>query len=98
MILDSHFFMMECYLLKNKYPAGAYQIMGYTWDDDNLSSKKKKYRINSFSKEDQDKFCMILLKYYSVCSSFISLIINGEIEKATRQCGCLLYTSPSPRD
>ncbi len=73
--------------------AGAYQIMGYTWDDDNLSSKKKKYKINSFSKEDQDKFCMILLKYHPGCSSFISLIINGEIEKATRQCGSRVWAS-----
>ncbi|BAX78764.1 SH3 domain-containing protein [Labilibaculum antarcticum] len=73
--------------------AGAYQVMTYTWDDTNLSLKREKHNINSFSKESQDKFCIVLMKYHAGCSEFIDLIIKGEIEKATRKCGSRIWAS-----
>lgn len=41
--------------------AGAYQIMGNTYDE----SKKHRtdYKITDFGKESQDKICLIILKF-----------------------------------
>lgn len=41
--------------------AGAYQVMGYTWDG--MSSKRKKYSITNFNPENQDRFIVALLKH-----------------------------------
>ena len=73
--------------------AGAYQVMGYTWDDTNFSLKRKEYKVSSFSKVDQDKFAIILLKFHSGCSQLIDLIINNEIEKAIRNCASRIWAS-----
>ncbi len=73
--------------------AGAYQVMTYTWDDTNLSLKREKHNINSFRKESQDKFCIVLMKYHAGCSEFIDLIIKGDIENATRKCGSRIWAS-----
>jgi len=41
--------------------AGAYQVMGYTWDG--MSSYRKKYNIDNFNPENQDRFIVALLKH-----------------------------------
>jgi len=45
--------------------AGAYQVMGYTWDDRNMQKAKQKHSnlITDFSPLSQDYFCIALLKY-----------------------------------
>jgi muramidase (phage lysozyme) len=41
--------------------AGAYQIMGNTWDD--IAALRKKYHIADFSPESQDLMALLILKY-----------------------------------
>ncbi len=73
--------------------SGAYQVMGYTWDDANFSKKRKDYGINSFSEEDQDKFAILLLKEHPGCSQLIDLIIKDQTEKAIRDCASRIWAS-----
>ncbi|MDW6001375.1 glycoside hydrolase family 24 protein [Vibrio mangrovi] len=50
----------------NSTAAGAYQVMGYTWDDPMMKKlREKKYSnlILDFSPLSQDYFCIALLKY-----------------------------------
>lgn len=42
--------------------AGAYQVMGYTWDDPSMVKARQNYNIKDFSSLSQDLFCLILLK------------------------------------
>ena len=37
--------------------------MGYTWNSPLMKKMRKKYSIDSFSKENQDKFALIILKH-----------------------------------
>lgn len=60
--------------------AGAYQVMGYTWDDSGMIAKRKQYGINSFSKRDQDIFAVILLKYARQYAW--PLLLEGKIREA----------------
>lgn len=60
--------------------AGAYQVMGYTWDDPQMVAKQKKYGITSFDKLAQDYFAIILLKHKR--GSAWSYLLKGEIQKA----------------
>ncbi len=59
--------------------AGAYQVMGYTWND--MKVKRDKYGILDFSPKYQDLFCLVLLKC-KVKGNTIGDIIGGNIKKA----------------
>lgn len=60
--------------------AGAYQIMGYTWNDHKMLSYRKKYNVVDFSPKSQDEFCVLILKYKRKGS--LKLIIDGDIDGA----------------
>ncbi|WP_407904215.1 hypothetical protein [Escherichia coli] len=60
--------------------AGAYQVMGYTWNDPNMLSYRKKYGIVDFSPKSQDEFCVLILKYKR--KGALKLIIDGDIDGA----------------
>ncbi|EHP8183767.1 glycoside hydrolase family 104 protein [Escherichia coli] len=60
--------------------AGAYQVMGYTWNDLNMLSYRKKYGIVDFSPKSQDEFCVLILKYKR--KGALKLIIDGDIDGA----------------
>lgn len=42
--------------------AGAYQVMGYTWDDPSMVSARNEYKVKDFTPLSQDTFCLILFK------------------------------------
>ncbi|UBO74291.1 glycoside hydrolase family 24 protein [Aeromonas rivuli] len=42
--------------------AGAYQIMGYTWDDSSMVKARSLYGVQDFSPLSQDTFCLIIFK------------------------------------
>ncbi|NRS89879.1 muramidase (phage lysozyme) [Flavobacterium sp. 7E] len=48
---------------KNSDAAGAYQIMGSTWDDSKFKNLREQYSVNDFTAINQDKFALLLLKY-----------------------------------
>ncbi|WP_409416328.1 glycoside hydrolase family 104 protein [Flavobacterium sp. PS2] len=48
---------------KNSNAAGAYQFMGDTYDEI-IRNYGKRYKISNFTKESQDKMCLILMKHY----------------------------------
>jgi hypothetical protein len=43
--------------------AGAYQVMGYNWDDSLNVAMRKKYGIKDFSPLSQDYYAVVLLKH-----------------------------------
>ncbi|MES0320016.1 glycoside hydrolase family 104 protein [Citrobacter sedlakii] len=61
--------------------AGAYQVMGYTWDDRSTTFWRKKYGIADFSPESQDLLCVVILKE-KVRDNALKLIIQGKIKEA----------------
>lgn len=61
--------------------AGAYQVMGYTWDDRSTTFWRKKYGIADFSPESQDLLCVVILKE-KVRDNALKLIIRGKIKEA----------------
>ncbi|MFY0666369.1 MAG: glycoside hydrolase family 104 protein [Natronospirillum sp.] len=67
--------------------AGAYQIMGYTWNDDRMERYRTRYGITTFTPYDQDVFCLILLKYKQSRRDPrgypIKRIAEGEVEWVT---------------
>ncbi|WP_201509895.1 LysM peptidoglycan-binding domain-containing protein [Psychrobacter alimentarius] len=65
---------------KTSTAAGAYQVMGYTWDDDVMVAKRKQYGVTSFGKRDQDIFAVILLKYAR--RHAWPLLLEGKIREA----------------
>lgn len=60
--------------------AGAYQVMGYTWNDPKMQSYRKKYGIVDFSPKSQDEFCVLILKYKR--KGALKLIIDDDIDGA----------------
>ncbi|MEH4989254.1 glycoside hydrolase family 104 protein [Enterobacter asburiae] len=60
--------------------AGAYQVMGYTWDDKNMASYRLQYGVNDFSPKSQDEFCVLIFKYKRKGS--LDKIISGDIDGA----------------
>lgn len=42
--------------------AGAYQVMGYTWDDPSMVAARDEYNVKDFTPLSQDIFCLILFK------------------------------------
>ncbi|SAL10236.1 EF hand domain-containing protein [Caballeronia peredens] len=43
--------------------SGAYQVMGYNWDDPANVARRKKYNITDFSPAVQDRYCVILIRF-----------------------------------
>jgi muramidase (phage lysozyme) len=75
--------------------AGAYQIMGYTWDDPRFVRYRRKYVVDDFSPISQDRFCIILLKFKRRAIESIKI---GNIEKAIFEDRCNLEWASLPGD
>ena len=73
--------------------AGAYQIMGYNWDDPTFMTYRSQYRIANFSPISQDRYCVILLKYKRHALDDIK---NGDVQKAVISDGCNLEWASLP--
>ncbi|MGA5656231.1 glycoside hydrolase family 104 protein [Rahnella contaminans] len=77
--------------------AGAYQIMGYTWDDPATISWKKQYNVVDFSPASQDRMCIVILKE-KVLNDALDMIVKGEITKAiTESCSYEWASLPPSR-
>lgn len=63
--------------------AGAYQVMGYTWDDPSQAALRTRYEISNFSPVSQDRYGVILLRYKR---SALSEIKGGRIRAAIEKC------------
>ncbi len=74
--------------------SGAYQVMGYTWNDQTMISKRRTYHINDFSPEAQDKFCVVIFKHKR--PGMLDLIIKGDIKGATEKYGSYEWASLPP--
>ena len=61
--------------------AGAYQVMGYTWNDPSTEFWRKKYKIKDFSPIYQDLLCVVFLKE-KVRGNALSMIVNNKIKEA----------------
>ncbi|HHA1936155.1 TPA: glycoside hydrolase family 104 protein [Enterobacter ludwigii] len=61
--------------------AGAYQVMGYTWDDPSTVFWRKKYGISNFTPESQDLLCVVFLKE-KVRGNALAMIIENKIKEA----------------
>lgn len=61
--------------------AGAYQVMGYTWEDRSTVYWRKEYSIADFSPESQDLLCVVILKE-KVRDNALNMIIHGMIKEA----------------
>ena len=60
--------------------AGAYQIMGYTWNDPEMVSQREKIGITDFTPKSQDEFCVLIFKYKRKHS--LDKIMSGDIDGA----------------
>lgn len=75
--------------------AGAYQIMGYTWDDPSTVLRRKKYNIQDFTPESQDLLCVVILKE-KVRDNALNMIIDNEIKKAIQSSCSYEWASLPP--
>lgn len=73
--------------------AGAYQVMPKTWDDAMYAKNKKLYKIDSFSKENQDKFSVLLMKHHPGCSDLLNILLSGQTENSIRGRGSRIWAS-----
>ncbi|GEM_PF-1942505 len=73
---------------------GAYQVMGYTWYDNEMIKKRTIYKIKDFSPENQDKFCLVLFKHKR--EGMLDLIMKGDIQGATEKYGSYEWASLPP--
>lgn len=71
--------------------AGAYQVMGYTWNDKQMVSARNKHSTNDFSPSSQDKFCVMLFKYKrkGTLKSIMDGDIDGALEKLSYEWASL---------
>lgn len=71
--------------------AGAYQVMGYTWNDKQMVSVRNKHSIKDFSPSSQDKFCIMLFKYKrkGTLKSIMDGDIDGALEKLSYEWASL---------
>lgn len=60
--------------------AGAYQVMGYSWDDRQMVAARMKYGISDFTPLSQDEFCVIIFKIKRKGS--LEKIMAGDISGA----------------
>jgi len=67
--------------------------MKNTWDDPQYASNKTKYNINSFSKENQDKFSVLLMKHHPGCLDLLDLLLSGQTENSIRGRGSRIWAS-----
>jgi len=63
--------------------AGAYQVMGYTWDDPGQVTQRAKYGITDFSPRSQDRYCILLIKFKRHAMEDVK---QGNIEAAIKKC------------
>lgn len=63
--------------------AGAYQVMGYTWDDPGQVSLRAQYGITDFTPKSQDRYCLILIKHKR---SALEEVRKGKIREAITKC------------
>ncbi|WP_230492957.1 glycoside hydrolase family 24 protein, partial [Martelella alba] len=75
--------------------AGAYQIMGYTWDDRSTVFWRKKYGIVDFTPESQDLLCVVILKE-KVRNNGLNLIIHNKINDAIQNSCSYEWASLPP--
>ena len=75
--------------------AGAYQVMGYTWDDPANVRRRQQYRILDFYPVNQDRFCVIILRF---SRHALENIKTGNIEGAIFQDGCNREWASLPGD
>jgi muramidase (phage lysozyme) len=75
--------------------AGAYQIMGYNWDDPTYVAYRKQYGIKDYSPISQDRYCAILLRYKRHALNDIK---NGDMQKAVFSDHCNLEWASLPGD
>jgi muramidase (phage lysozyme) len=86
--------------------AGAYQVMRYVWWElsgfEVVNKKKtgkydikndllKKYKITDYSKEAQDKICLVIIKKQR--PNLINKIIKNDIKGAIQKDGCFIWAS-----
>lgn len=71
--------------------AGAYQVMGYTWDDATMIARRAEYNIENFERLSQDRFCIVLFKHKR--AGMLELIIAGKIREATANFGSREWAS-----
>lgn len=60
--------------------AGAYQVMGYTWNDPKMVSLRADAGIVDFTPKSQDEFCVLIFKYKRKHS--LDKIMSGDIDGA----------------
>ncbi|CAG9191414.1 conserved hypothetical protein [Paraburkholderia tropica] len=75
--------------------AGAYQVMGYTWDDPTYVAYRQQYGIMDFTPASQDKFCVILLKFKRHALEDIK---KGDIQRAIINDSCNKEWASLPGD
>ncbi|EOI5720488.1 glycoside hydrolase family 104 protein [Cronobacter dublinensis] len=75
--------------------AGAYQIMGYTWNDPYIVILREKYGITNFTPESQDMLCIIFLKK-KVAGDALNMILNNRIEEAIEDSCSYEWASMPP--
>lgn len=61
--------------------AGAYQVMGYTWEDRSSAFWREKYGIADFSPESQGLLCVVILKE-KVRDNALNMIVQGNVKEA----------------
>ncbi|MDR6202028.1 glycoside hydrolase family 24 protein [Paraburkholderia graminis] len=75
--------------------AGAYQVMGYTWDDPAYIDYRRQYGIKDFSPAAQDRFCVILLKFKR---NALDAVKSGNLQSAIFQHNCNKEWASLPGD
>lgn len=60
---------------------GAYQVMGYTWEDRSTAFWRGQYGIADFSPESQDLLCVVILKE-KVRDNALNMITQGNVKEA----------------
>lgn len=67
----------------NSTAAGAYQVMGYNWDSQACINWRKKYHINDFSPQSQDRFILVLI---TEKRKALNEVMSGKFVEAVRKC------------
>ncbi len=76
--------------------AGAYQVMGYTWNDANYIKIRSRLRIQDFSPESQDRFGVVLLRY-ATKGNALKMIVDDKIKEAIESCSWIWASLPPSR-
>lgn len=63
--------------------AGAYQVMGYTWDDPGQVALRARYGIKNFEPKSQDRYGVILVKHKR---SALEEVKQGKTREAIEKC------------